>query len=90
MKFEWDIKKDKSNIKKHGISFNTATNVFLDPNRLEYFDSIHSTDEERYIVIGMVYEVLLVVYTLRKKKIRLISARLATREECNFYYEENG
>ena len=89
MKIEWDTNKNDANMKKHHISFETAARVFLDENRLDYYDIVHSINEDRYITIGVVEEVLVVVYTLRLAKIRMISARLATRKERELYYEEN-
>lgn len=89
MKIEWDTNKNDANMKKHHISFETAARVFLDENRLDYYDIVHSINEDRYITIGLVEEVLVVVYTLRLAKIRMISARLATRKERELYYEEN-
>lgn len=89
MKIEWDTNKNDVNIKKHHISFETAARVFLDENRLDYYDIVHSMNEDRYITIGLVEEVIVVVYTLRKTRIRIISARLATRKERELYYEEN-
>ena len=81
MKIEWDTNKNDVNVKKHHISFETAARVFLDENRLDYYDIVHSMNEDRYITIGLVEEVIVVVYTLRKTRIRIISARLATRKE---------
>ena len=89
MKIEWDTNKNDANMKKHHISFETAARVFLDENRLDYYDIVHSINEDRYITIGLVEEVIVVVYTLRKTRIRIISARLATRKERELYYEEN-
>ncbi len=89
MKIEWDTNKNDANMKKHHISFETSARVFLDENRLDYYDIVHSINEDRYITIGLVEEVLVVVYTLRLAKIRMISARLATRKEKELYYEEN-
>ena len=89
MKIEWDTNKNDANVKKHHISFKTAAKVFLDENRLDYYDIVHSMNEDRYITIGLVEEVIVVVYTLRKTRIRIISARLATRKERELYYEEN-
>lgn len=67
-----------------------AVRVFLDEDRIEKYDSRHSMEEDRYNVIGMVEELLFVVYTERGKDIvRIISARKATEEECNEYYEKN-
>ena len=83
---EWDEQKNQTNYAKHGIRFETAALVFADENRIEYYDEIHSTEEDRYVVIGLVNHVLFVVYTMRKDTIRIISARLATRIERNIYY----
>lgn len=84
--FEWNDEKEKQNIKKHGIPFETAAKVFLDENRIEIFDEAHSIDEDRYITIGLAGDILFVVYTERGTAIRLISARLATPEERKVYY----
>ena len=89
LSFEWDSEKAAINIKKHGISFETATKVFFDEERIEIFDEAHSMDEERYITIGLADHVLFVVYTERSPKIRLISARLATARERKLYYDGN-
>jgi uncharacterized DUF497 family protein len=92
--FEWDIEKEKVNIQKHGISFKTAELVFDDENRLEIFDEIHSDYEDRYITIGMIGEVAMIVmvsYTMRNDEstIRIISARRATKKEKEAYYYVN-
>lgn len=84
---EWDEEKNQLNIKKHGISFEAAALVFNDEHYIELFDEDHSVDEDRYIAIGLVDEVLFVVHTMRKETIRLISARLATKQERSFYYD---
>lgn len=89
MEFEWDDEKDKINKQKHGISFDTAKEIFNDVNRLEIYDVQHSEIEDRYNTIGLVGEVLFVVYTERKETIRLISARLATEKERRLYYDYN-
>lgn len=54
------------------------------------YDFEHSTDEDRYIVIGKVKEILFVVYTERKDMIRIISARIAEPEERRLYYDQDG
>ena len=84
--FEWDNEKAELNRQKHGISFETAALVFADENRIERYDSVHSDNEDRYITIGRVKEILFVVYTERLDKTRLISARRATLEERRNYY----
>ena len=87
--FEWDSEKAVLNWQKHGITFDTAAKVFVDENRIERYDSNHSNDEDRYITIGRVREILFVVYTERFEKTRLISARRATAEERRDYYAGN-
>ena len=84
--FEWDSEKEKMNFAKHKIHFRTAVAVFDDENRIEWYDRAHSENEDRYNTIGMVNDVLFVVYTERGEKIRLISARLATAAERRAYY----
>lgn len=81
LKFEWDTEKDQLNREKHGISFETASYVFRDEYYIEMYDFEHSIDEDRYIAIGMVGDLLFVVFTERGESIRLISARLATEKE---------
>ena len=85
---EWDDDKNKINIKKHGISFDTAALVFADDERIEYYDKLHSQNEDRYVVLGCVQGVLYVVYTMRGEAARLISARMATSTERKIYYGE--
>ncbi|MCM1160175.1 MAG: BrnT family toxin [Roseburia sp.] len=89
MKFEWDENKNIINKEKHNISFETAVYVFDDPYYIEMFDFEHSVDEDRYIAIGKVGDVLFVVFTERKDAIRLISARLATEAERGLYYDQD-
>ncbi len=83
---EWDDEKNNINKKKHGISFETAARIFLDDNRIEYYDELHSNFEDRFRVIGIVNEVLFVVYTEREDSYRLISARQADKSEEGEYY----
>lgn len=92
MLFEWDDAKNKINLKKHGIDFETAAYVFGDENRVELYDEAHSEYEDRYITIGMIGRltyIVTVVYTERKNAVRLISARKATNEERRFYYDHS-
>ena len=89
--FEWDEDKAAANIRKHSISFETAGRVFQDDSLIEIFDSLHSDDENRMLAIGLVDEILSVVYTERHEQtIRLISARKATKKERSMYYEQFG
>ncbi len=89
MKFEWDEEKNAINKKKHKISFETAVFVFNDTAHIEMYDFEHSVDEDRYIAIGKVGEILFVVFTERTDTIRLISARLATNAERRLYYDQD-
>lgn len=87
---EWSEAKNQLNIRKHGISFAEASEIFNDPNLIEFFDNIHSTQSEsRYICYGVTskYLVLAVVYTDLSGKIRLISARRANNRERGIYYD---
>ena len=88
MQFTWDDGKSHGNKRKHQVDFETAARVFLDPNRLEYYDTEHAGKEERWITIGLVDPlVLLVAYTERGKTIRIISARRANKNEQKEYYK---
>lgn len=89
MKFSWDARKSKQNIKKHKVSFEEAAMVFLDENAIEFFDPEHSSQEDRYLMMGISdrLRILVVSYCLRKEnsEIRIISARRATKNEQRFY-----
>jgi len=63
--------------------------VFFDLQRIEIYNMEHSTEEDRYNTIGMVNDVIFVVYTERKENIRLISARVATKTERSIYYDQD-
>lgn len=85
--FEWDEAKADSNMRKHGVSFEEAQTVFGDPDSITIYDSEHSVDEDRFIAIGSsTYGgVLVVVYTERDERIRIISCRQATPNERRQY-----
>ena len=87
MDVEWDPGKAAENLKKHGVRFEEAATSLLDPNALAQEDK-DSESEARWVLIGMSANarLLTVVYTLRdENRIRLISARKATRKEAAFY-----
>ena len=84
--FEWDSEKSAFNFRKHGIRFEDATLVFSDENSIIYHDDLHSQDEDRWKIIGLVENVLLVVFTERGEALRIISARAATPRERREYY----
>ena len=85
--FEWNDAKAQSNLAKHGVGFEAAYRVFGDAFALDRLDSEIEPCEMRYLITGMVNGVLLtVVYTERGDRIRIISARKATRHEQREYY----
>ena len=89
MTFEWDLEKEKYNIAHHdGVSFSMAVKVFLDKYAIVKYDSLHSSfGKDRWQIIGKVEEILFVVFTERgEDNIRIISARLAEKEEIDEYY----
>ena len=88
--FEWDEKKADQNIRKHSVSFEEAATVFGDPFSITICDPLHSKDEDRFVILGMSNKnrLLVVVHTERGDKIRIISARKATKKEKR-QYESN-
>ena len=90
--FEWDVQKANANLKKHGVTFEQAASVFLDALSLTVFDEAHSEYQERWFTMGhTVGGVLLAVaHTYQATSstntgIRIISARLATKQEQRVY-----
>ena len=85
--FEWDPKKERSNFAKHGVSLKEASTAFQDVQSLTIFDPLHSADEDRFVLIGQSCEnqLLVVVHTDRGNRIRIISARRATKRERKVY-----
>jgi len=90
--FSWDDRKNIANQKKHRLSFEEAQSVLFDEHAIEYYDPDHSESEDRFLMLGLNYQVrvLVVSYTLRKDgtEIRIISARKATRREQKAYTGE--
>ena len=90
LKFEWDSRKNRANIKKHGVSFEEARAAFYDENGIQYFDPDHSDEEDRFILLGISYKlrVLVVCHCFRESEtvIRIISARKADKEEETEYW----
>jgi uncharacterized DUF497 family protein len=81
--FEWDDLKAELNLRKHGLSFVAAGDVFLDPDRIEVDASRPGDGEQRRKVFGTVDgEFIAVVYVVRGEAVRLISARRARRKEA--------
>ena len=89
MRFEWDPEKDAANQAAHDLSFSEAKQLFVSGlDCLEIFDALHSLDEDRFITIGPISRgVILVVWTEREEDIiRIISARMATKDEQSRYF----
>ena len=90
--FEWDLRKARSNLEKHGVTFDQAARVFQDPMALTEFDDEHSHVEERWITLGMdrAGTLLVVCHTYKETagseaRIRVISARRASKREAATY-----
>jgi len=89
LEFSWNDRKNKTNKKKHGISFEEAQTIFFDENVVEFFDPDHSESENRFIMLGLSYRlrVLVVCHCFRESEseIRIVSARKATKKEQKMY-----
>jgi uncharacterized DUF497 family protein len=90
--YDWDPAKAAANVKKHRVTFEEAASVFLDPSALTFWDPDHSREEDREITIGRSsrQRVLFVAHAAREGRIRIISARRATRRERRQYEEAIG
>jgi len=90
LEFEWDKKKEKTNAKKHGVSFDEARTVFYDEQAIQFYDPEHSGEEDRFILLGTNFKLktLVVCHCFREDetKIRIISARKADSEEEQVYW----
>ena len=88
--FSWDENKNKTNIKKHGVSFNEASSIFFDENAILFDDPIHSINEERFLIIGMSEKTRICIvshcYIIDDNEIRIISARKANKKEEARYW----
>ena len=88
-RFSWDPKKNRTNLTKHGVSFEEARSAFLDENAKVYFDPDHSENEDRFILLGISFQlrVLVVCHFFRESEtlVRIISARKANRREQKDY-----
>ena len=90
MEFEADPVKAAQNVKKHKVSFEEAASIFDDAMAYTFADPDHSAGESRWLTFGMsgMGRVLAVIYTERRGKVRLISARVATKHERKIYEED--
>jgi uncharacterized DUF497 family protein len=88
-RFEWDEDKDRLNIINHGFSFSEIVEVFDDPAFFEGYDAEHSIGEDRYYGIGCLNNILFIVvfYTERGKRTRIISARQADADDEEAYHD---
>ena len=90
LSFEWDKKKERINIRKHGISFEEARTVFYDEKAIQFFDPDHSEDEDRFLLLGISSKlrILIVCHCFRESEtvIRLFSARKADKDEEQEYW----
>ena len=91
MEFEWDSEKASSNLDKHGVDFPEASTTFGDPLELKISDTGHSADEFRFLSVARssAGRILVVSYTERESRIRIISARPATPRERRQYESIN-
>jgi len=89
IKFEWDPRKARRNLQKHGVDFDEATTIFADTLSITIPDPDHSEDEERWVTMGLSsrQRLLVVVHTEEEETIRIISARMADRLERRKYEE---
>lgn len=88
--FEWDDTKAAENVRNHGVSFVQAAEAFRDAFAVEWVDLREAYGEERIILLAMISnQILTVVYTERAERIRIISARRATKNEQDHYYRQN-
>jgi len=87
LRFEWDARKAARNRVKHGVSFEDAATAFGDPLSLTISDPDHSEDEDRFILVGSTTtgRLVVVVHVERVEVVRIISARLATKQERRTY-----
>ena len=93
VRFTWDEKKNRENLKKHGVDFNDAVRAWFDPDRLDFFDDVHSSVKEvRWIFLGAVAGVVLFVVETEpdNETVRIISARRASKHEQEVYYGNSG
>ncbi len=90
LEFEWDDRKAAENLRRHGVSFAQAALAFRDRFAVEWIDLREAYGEERIILLGTGgNQLLTIVYAEREERIRIISARRATKDEQDYYHREN-
>ena len=96
MKFSWDLEKEKTNRRKHHVTFSEACYVFADRFAITIYDEAHSTEEERWVTIGEIptLKLLVVIHTHKisghSEYVRIISARKAQANEARAYMTRRG
>lgn len=87
--FEWDPEKAAANAQKHNVTFEEASSVFQDALSVAIFDPVHSDEEDRFVLVGMSDKnrTIVVCFTDRYERIRIISARIASKRERRSYEE---
>ncbi|VAW34747.1 hypothetical protein MNBD_CHLOROFLEXI01-2100 [hydrothermal vent metagenome] len=89
LRFNWDPRKARATIHKHGITFEEATSVFYDDKAVEFYDDEHSDWEDRFLLLGISSKLrlLMICHCYRESDsiIRIISARKATTNEADYY-----
>jgi len=92
LEFEWDNRKDKTNSKKHGVTFDEARTAFYDEYAIQFFDPDHSESEDRFLLLGTSFKLntLVVCHCFRQEEtvIRIISARKADKDEKHVYWSK--
>jgi len=90
MLFEWNKDKSRQNLIKHDVTFEEASTAFRDKLSMTIPDPLHSEDEDRFVLLGYSENnrLLVVIHTDRNDRIRIISARLATKKERKRYEED--
>ncbi len=90
LRFEWDRRKDRANVRKHGLSFEEARAVFYDEHAIQFYDPEHSEEEDRFLLLGMSpkLRVIVVCHCFRESDlvVRIISARRANGPEQSEYW----
>jgi uncharacterized DUF497 family protein len=90
LRFVWDAAKERANLGKHGVRFEEAVTAFRDENAKLYFDPDHSDREDRFILLGLSFQlrVLVVCHCYREAQlvVRIMSARKADRKEQEAYW----
>ncbi len=91
LSFRWDPRKERLNVKKHGVSFREASTAFYDEQAIQFFDPDHSEEEDRFLLMGISFKlrVLVVCHCYRESEeiVRLISARKANTNEEQEYWK---